>query len=127
MGTAAASPAAARAEIAPWRSAWLPRAIFSSVPASTPTASTTAVMRPVIPRWLLLRPLLVAGDERTPGLCGDRLVRLPDHVELAVALHFANEHRLPEMVVGLVHLQREAGRSREGLAGHRLGNGVDLH
>src|SRR5207253_2911117 len=71
---------------------------------------------------LLLRPLLVAGDEGAPGLRADRLVRLPHHVELAVALHFADEHRLPEMMVRLVHLQREAGRSREGLAGHRLAN-----
>src|SRR5207249_3938548 len=38
--------------------------------------------------------LVVAGDERAPGLRLDRALRLPHDVELAVALHFADEHRL---------------------------------
>src|SRR5262245_16723279 len=43
--------------------------------------------------------LLVAFDVLAPRLRADRALGLPDDVELAVLLHFADEHRLPQMVV----------------------------
>src|SRR5690554_1958988 len=63
---------------------------------------------------------LVALDERTPRLGADRLLGLPDDVELTVLAHLADQHRLVQVVVGLVHRQREAGRRLEGLAAHGL-------
>src|SRR6476660_3187184 len=63
--------------------------------------------------------LLVAFDELAPRLRADRPFGLPDDVELAVLLHFADVHGLPQMVVLLVHLDLEAVRRHELLAGHR--------
>src|SRR3990172_5888201 len=60
--------------------------------------------------------LVVAGDERAPRLGLDRALGLPHHVELAVSLHFADEHRLVQVVVLLVHLGHDARGRLEGLA-----------
>ena len=62
---------------------------------------------------------LVLGDVGAPRLGLDRARRLPHHVELAVGLDLADEHRLVQVVVLLVHLRRDAARRLEGLAGHR--------
>jgi hypothetical protein len=51
---------------------------------------------------------------------------LVDDVELAVGLHLADHHRLVQVVVALVHRQREAARRLEGLAVHRRADLVDL-
>src|SRR2546423_1206954 len=77
------------------------------------------------PTSLLLRFVLldvVAGDERAPGLRLDRALRLPHDVELAVCFHFADEHRLVQMVILLIHLHGESVRSLERLAAHRSDN-----
>src|ERR1700737_3170733 len=71
---------------------------------------------------LLLRVPLVAGGERAPGPGADRTAGLPDHVELAVRLDLADHHRLPEVMVGLVHLESEPRGRGEGLAGHGFAN-----
>ena len=60
--------------------------------------------------------LVVAGDERAPRLGLHRALGLPHHVELAVGLHFADEHRLVQVVVLLVHLRGDARGRLEGLA-----------
>src|SRR5262252_858476 len=52
-----------------------------------------------------LGTLLIARDVRAPGLGANRLAGLPHHRELPLPLHLADHHRLPEVVVGLVHLQ----------------------
>src|SRR5690606_9374437 len=64
--------------------------------------------------------LLVAGDVRAPRVGADRARRLPDHAELAVGLDLADEHRLVQVVVALVHLRDEARRRFESLARHRV-------
>src|SRR5688572_13898396 len=62
--------------------------------------------------------LVVAGDERAPGLRLDRTLGLPDHVELAVGLDFTDEHRLVQMVVLRVHHRGDARGRLERLAAH---------
>ena len=52
--------------------------------------------------------LVVAGDVGAPGLGANRALGFPHHVELAVSLHFADEHRLVQVMVLLVHLGDEA-------------------
>src|SRR5258706_852522 len=80
-------------------------------------SNSTLLFRGHQRRLVLL--LFVAGNERAPRLALDRTRRLPDHVELAVGLHFADEHRLVQVVVLLVHLRGNARGRLEGLAGHR--------
>src|SRR5260221_5789818 len=62
--------------------------------------------------------LVVARDERAPGLGLDRARRLPDDVELAVGRDLADEHRLVQVVVFRVHRRDEPSRRLEGLPGH---------
>src|SRR6266850_876969 len=123
------SPVATSAASASSRSGWLPRAILSRTPASSASATVkaarTLTVTPAAPA-LAFRPLLVPGDEGAPRLCADRGARLPHHVELPVRLHLADVDRLPEVVVRLVHLQREPRRRGEGLSGHCLAHVVDL-
>lgn len=66
----------------------------------------------------LVRLGRIAFDVRAPWLGFHRAGRLPDHVELAVGLDLADEHRLVQVVVLLVHLRQDARRRLEGLAGH---------
>src|SRR5213595_352741 len=68
--------------------------------------------------YRLILLALVLGDEGAPRLRLDRARRLPHHVELAVGLHFADEHRLVQVMVLRVHRRREAARRLERLAGH---------
>src|SRR2546421_720794 len=63
--------------------------------------------------------LVVAGDERAPRLRPDRSFGLPDHVELAVRFHFADEHGLVQMVILFVHLDGEPIWRLERLPAHR--------
>src|SRR5260221_1503397 len=60
--------------------------------------------------------LVVAGDERAPRLGLDLPRRLPHHVELAVGLYFADEHRLVQVVVLLLQFRGDARGRLEGLA-----------
>src|SRR5580658_9362128 len=64
-------------------------------------------------------------DELAPGIGLDRLLGLPDDVELPVRLDFADHHRLREMMVG-VHHRFEAARRLDFLADHRLADGIDI-
>ena len=57
------------------------------------------------------RLLVVAFDVRAPRLGLDRARRLPHHVELAVGLDLADEHRLVQVVVLLVHRRDDARRA----------------
>src|SRR3990167_2391449 len=66
----------------------------------------------------LIRLARIAFDVRAPWLGFDRAGGLPDHVELAVGLDLANEHRLVQVVVLLIHLAHHAARRLEGLARH---------
>src|SRR5690606_2556039 len=52
----------------------------------------------------------VAGNERRPGLGPDRTLRPVDDRELPVGLDLADHHRLVQVVIALVHGQREARR-----------------
>src|SRR5450631_2957761 len=70
--------------------------------------------------------LVVAFDVLAPGLRANRTLGLPDDVELTVLLHFADEDRLPEVVVLLVHLDREAVRRRECLPVDRRNHFVGI-
>src|SRR5437899_5025547 len=82
-----------------------------------PAARTTRYRDLLLVRLVLL--LLVAFDELAPGLRADGALGLPDNVELAVLLHFADEHGLPQMVVLFVHLDFEAVGRIELLPRHR--------
>ena len=68
----------------------------------------------------------VTRDERAPRLGANRTFGLPYDVELTVSLDFADHHRLVQVVIGLVHGQREPGRRLERLAGHCYANLVDV-
>src|SRR6476659_9082910 len=70
--------------------------------------------------------LVVAFDVLAPGLRADRALGLPDDVELSVLLNLADEHGLPQVMVLLVRLDREAVRRREGLAIHGRDHLVDV-
>src|SRR5688572_3760680 len=70
--------------------------------------------------------LVVARDKRAPGLRLHRALGLPDDRELAVGLHFADVHRLVQVMVLLVHLGDEARGRLEGLAVDRGPHLVDL-
>src|SRR5215468_9299522 len=78
--------------------------------------------RPTTPFPLLLVGLvlllLVALDVLAPRLRPDRSLRLPDDVELAVLRDLSDEHRLPQVMVLLVHLDLEAVGRHELLACH---------
>jgi hypothetical protein len=67
--------------------------------------------------WLLG----IAFDVRAPWLGFHRAGGLPDHVELTVSLDLADEYRLVQVVVFLVHLGDDARGCLEGLAGQGLG------
>src|SRR5436190_6682416 len=54
-----------------------------------------------------------------PGVARDETRRLPHHVELAVRLHLADEHRLGDVVVRQ-HLRGTAGQVRRFDAGQRV-------
>src|SRR3972149_8700416 len=70
--------------------------------------------------------LVVTRDEWAPGLRLDWPGRLPDDVELAVRLHFPDEHGLVQVMIFLVHLRGDAGGRLEGLAGHCGNDLVDV-
>src|SRR4051812_30040193 len=70
---------------------------------------------------LLLRHVflaLVFRDVVAPWIGSDRAWRLPHNLELAVSLHFADEHWLVQVMVFLVHCRGEATWSLEGLTCH---------
>src|SRR5882724_11182248 len=70
--------------------------------------------------------LVVAGDERAPGFCLHRARGLPYHVELAVGFHFADEHRLVQVVVLRIHHRGDPRGRFECLPGHRGDHIVDV-
>src|SRR3989442_3814423 len=135
------SPSATSAAIASMRSSPSPNASFSTAARSSASAgkdmkkaaTKSAFFIPERTLHLLVGHqrglvllLVVARDERAPRLGLDRPLGLPHYVELAVALHFADEHRLVEVVVLLVHLGGDARRRLEGLARHGRGHGCDV-
>src|SRR6267142_6549525 len=139
--TAFASPSATSAAIASMRSSPSPNASLSTAARSSAHAgkdmkkAATKAAFFILERTLhllvghqrgLVLLLVVARDERAPGLGLDRPLGLPHDVELAVALHLADEHRLVEVVVLLVHLGGDARGRHEGLARHRRGHLVDV-
>ena len=69
---------------------------------------------------------LVAGYEWAPRLGADRTLGLPDDAELTVGLDFTDHDGLVQMMIGLVHRQREAGGCLERLARHCRANLVDI-
>src|SRR5438552_6378060 len=136
-GTAFGSPSATSAAIASMRSSPSPNASFSTAARSSASAgkdmkkaatkaaffSAQRTLHLLVghQRGLVLL-LVVARDERAPRLRLDRSLGLPHHVELVVGFHLADEHRLVEMVVLLVHLGRDSRRRREGLSRHGSGD-----
>src|SRR5215467_12071011 len=69
---------------------------------------------------------LVLRNVRAPWRRLDGARSLPYDVELAVGLHFANEHGLPQMMVLLVHLDGESVGGGEALSRHRDDHLVDV-
>src|SRR5206468_5878857 len=74
--------------------------------AARPAASRSWTVASLLLRFVLF--LVVAFDVLAPGLRANRTLGLPDDIELAVLLHLADEHGLPQVMVLLVHLDREA-------------------
>jgi hypothetical protein len=71
----------------------------------------------------------MSGFLSAPRLGLDRAGRLPDHVELAVGLDLADEHRLVQVVVLLVHLGQVMPRALKvwpAMAAMTLSVSVDL-
>src|SRR5262245_190000 len=60
-----------------------------------------------------------------PGRAGNQIRRFPHHVELAVATHLTDEHRLGDVVVGQ-HGRGAAGEVGRGDARQRVDNGVGI-
>src|SRR5919204_524312 len=129
IATACGSPSATSAAIAAMRSSPSPFTSLSTAARSSASAgkdmkkaatkaafltraSTLHLLVGHQRRLVLL--LVVARDERAPRLRLDRSLGLPHHVELAVGLHFADEYRLVEVVVLLIHLGGNARRRLEG-------------
>ena len=69
--------------------------------------------------------VLGAFELLRPGIAGHQVLGLPDHVELAVALDLADEHRLGDVVVGQ-HLGGAAGQVRRFDAGQRVDHLVGI-
>src|SRR4051812_24028447 len=69
---------------------------------------------------------LVTRYEGAPWLGADWTFGLPYDAELTVGLDFTDHDRLVQVMVGLVHCQREAGRCLKGLACHCRANLVDI-
>lgn len=61
----------------------------------------------------------VTGNEGAPWLCTDWTLALPHDAELTIGLNFADVDWLVQVMIGLVHFDREAIRRSELLSTHR--------
>src|SRR5438132_6219946 len=120
-------PAKAGTQCRAFQSHWIPA--FAGMTHPFPIALAPAARRARTDASLLLRLVLLAlvlGNVRAPRRRLDRAGRLPHDVELAVCLHLADKDGLVQMVVLLVHLDRESVRRLERLTGHRGNHLVDV-
>ena len=56
----------------------------------------------------LFRFFIITSDVRAPRLGADRLIGLPYHVKLAIALNLANHDGFMQVMVGRIHGQGKA-------------------
>src|SRR5436190_16160595 len=109
------------------KSHWIPASAGMTLP--FPIALAPAARRSRTDASLFLRLVLLAlvlGNVRAPRRRLDRSRSLPDDIELAICLYLADEDGLVQMVILLVHLDRESVRRFERLSGHRRDHLVDV-